>query len=70
MSNNRDVTYKGVSCFFTLEKTKKIRNWRQTSMSCSPLRGKSDLYISVTAKAKLIRDKTSFVEHWVKDLDT
>ena len=33
------------------------------------LEGKDDLFISVSGKAKLIRDKASFAEHWVKDLD-
>lgn len=31
--------------------------------------GKEDLYISVFGKAKLIRNKASFAEHWVDSLN-
>lgn len=69
MSNNRDVTYKGDSYFFSMKKTKKIKELEADPNVLLTLEGKDDLFISVSGKAKLIRDKASFAEHWVKDLD-
>ncbi len=31
--------------------------------------GKDELYISVSGKAKIIRNKTQFAEHWVDSLN-
>lgn len=69
MSNNRDVTYKGDSYFFTMEKTRKVKELEADPNVLLTLEGKADLFISLSGKAKLIRDKNAFEEHWVKDLD-
>lgn len=69
MSNNKDVTYKGDSFFFTYEKSGKIKEIEASNNVCLVFEGKSDLYISVTGKAKLIRNKEAFREHWVDSLN-
>ncbi len=69
MSNNRDVTWKGDSYFFTFEKSAKVKELEKNPAVILNFEGKNDLYLSVAGKAKLIRNKTAFAEHWVKDLD-
>jgi general stress protein 26 len=69
MSNNRDVTWKGDSYFFTFEKSKKIKELEANPNVILNFEGKSDLYMNVSGKAKLIRDKQAFADHWVPDLD-
>ncbi len=69
MSNNKDVTWKGDSYFFTMEKTKKIKEIESNPNVMLNFEGDKDLFITVSGKAKLIRDKQSFQEHWVPDLD-
>ena len=69
MSNNRDVNYKGDSYFFTYEKSGKIKELEANQNVSLIFEGKSDLYLSVTGKAKLIRDRESFMEHWVDSLN-
>ncbi len=69
MSNNRDVTYKGDSYFFTYEKTSKVRELEVNPAVCLNFEGKDDMYISVAGKAKLIRDKEMFQEHWQDSLN-
>jgi len=64
MSNNRDVTYKGDIYFFTYEKTQKIRDIVANPQVCLNFEGSKELYICITGNAKLIRNKTSFAEHW------
>ncbi|MEO7394273.1 MAG: pyridoxamine 5'-phosphate oxidase family protein [Chitinophagaceae bacterium] len=69
MSNNRDVTYKGDSYFFTYEKTGKIKELEANRSVCLNFEGKNDIYISVSGKAKLIRNKKMFKEHWQQSLN-
>lgn len=69
MSNNRDVTYKGDSYFFTYENTGKIKDLEANPNVCLNFEGKNWLYISVIGKAKLIKNKASFAEHWQKSLE-
>ncbi len=69
MSNNKDVTYKGDSYFFTYEKSAKIKELETNTNVSLIFEGKSDLYIGVTGKAKLIRNKETFKEHWVDSLN-
>jgi general stress protein 26 len=68
MSNNRDVKYNGDVYFFTYEKTQKVRDIGANPQVCLNFEGSKDLYISITGKAKLIRNKTSFAEHWNESL--
>ncbi len=69
MSNNKDVTWKGDSYFFTFEKSKKIKELEANPKVLLNFEGKSDLYMNVAGKATLIRNKQAFAEHWVPDLD-
>ncbi len=69
MSNNRDVTYKGDSYFFTYEKSQKIKELEANPQVCLNFEGSKDMYISISGKAKLIRNKKAFADHWVKSLD-
>ena len=68
MSNNGDVKYSGHSYFFTYEGSKKIKDIESNSKISLNFEGKDGLYISVSGKAKLIRNKAVFAEHWVDSL--
>ena len=68
MSNNGDVKYNGNSYFFTYEGSQKIKDLEANPQVSLNFEGKKDLYISVSGKAKLIRNKTSFQEHWIDSL--
>jgi len=75
MSNNRDVAYQGDSYFFSFEAARTIGDIEAdpqvglTFTGNKGLLGKPPIFISISGKAELIRDKASFAEHWVKDLD-
>ena len=69
MSNNGDVKYNGQSYFFTYEKSQKIRDLEANPEVSLNFEGKGDLYISVSGKEKLIRNKKAFEEHWVDSLN-
>ncbi len=68
MSNNGDVKYNGSSYFFTYEASKKIKDIEANPQANLNFEGKNDLYLSVSGKAKLIRNKALFAEHWVDSL--
>ena len=69
MSNNRDVTYKGDSYFFTYEKTGKIKDLETNPNVCLNYEGEKGLFISIMGKAKLVRRKAAFEEHWDDSLN-
>lgn len=75
MSNNGDVEYDGDSWFFSYEDARKISELGRDSavaltFTASPsLLGKPGIFIAVNGEASLVRDKTQFEAHWVKDLD-
>lgn len=69
MSNNRDVTYKGDSYFFTDGKTQKVKELEANPNTILNFEGEGGLFISVAGKAKLIRDRAIFEEHWQDELD-
>lgn len=74
MSNNRDVDYDGESYFFAhgdCSAAREIGTNPEVNLSYihkGGLLGK-DMYISVTGKAKIIRDRARMERHWVKDLE-
>lgn len=68
MSNNGDVKYNGQSYFFTYEGSQKIKDIEANPQVSLNFEGKKKLYISVSGKAKLIRNKELFAEHWVDSL--
>ena len=69
MSNNGDVKYNGNSYFFTYEGSQKIKDLEANPQVCLNFEGKKDLFIAVSGKAKLIRNRESFAEHWVDSLE-
>lgn len=69
MSNNKDVKYNGDSYFFTFEGSQKIKDIESNAQVNLNFEGKDMLYISIAGKAKLIRNKTAFEEHWVDGLE-
>ena len=75
MSNNGDVNYEGDSCFFSYEDTHTVDDIKRDpqvglSLQGKPhLLGKPPLFISIEAKAELIRDRASFQHHWKDELD-
>ena len=68
MSNNRDVTYKGDCYFFTYEKTQKVKDIETNASVVLNYEGSDGMYISVSGKAKLIRNKSSYAGHWDESL--
>ncbi len=73
MSNNRDVEYDGDSFFFTEETAElvadiQVRPEVNLAYTHIPVIGRS-LYISVSGKADVVRDRGEMAKHWVKDLD-
>ena len=70
MSNNGDVDYDGDSWFFTTEDTGMVTDIMGdpvvglTLTGDKGLLGKPGIFISVEARAELIRDKAQFEAHW------
>jgi general stress protein 26 len=69
MSNNRDVKYDGTSYFFSDGKTQKVKDLSKSSSVTLSFAGSKGIYIIVTGKGKVIKDKATMQEHWVDDLD-
>lgn len=75
MSNNGDVEYDGDSWFFTWEDSRMVDDIKRDPQIGLSLQGKSGLlgkppiFISIEAKAELIRDKAIFAQHWKSDLE-
>src|SRR6478672_7514833 len=68
MSNNGDVRYSGDSFFFTYEDTQKIRDIESSPQVCLNYEGESGLFISIRGRAKVIRRKSMFEQHWQEEL--
>ena len=75
MSNNRQVEYDGDSYFFTCDHHRSVAdiesdpNVGVSYQSKSGVLGMKPFFITIEARAELIRDKSAFAEHWTKDLD-
>jgi general stress protein 26 len=75
MSNNGDVEYDGDSWFFSYEATRKVseieRDRRVSLTFTAPpsILGKPGIFIAVDGESILIRDKSEFEKHWLKELD-
>ena len=74
MSNNREVEYKGDSYFFAYDHcsaAKEIMTDHTVNLAYinKPVVLGKDLYISVSGKAELIKDRAVMEKHWVKDLE-
>ncbi len=68
MSNNGDVTYDGVSYFFTYEGSQKVKEIDGHSQVLLTFEGPKDLLISVAGKATLIRTRSMMEPHWMESL--
>ncbi len=75
MSNNGDVEYDGDSWFFSYDGTRKIADIERdpgvTLAFTEPpsLLGKPGIFISIEGEASLVREKSEFERHWMKDLN-
>ncbi len=75
MSNNREVDYDGDSFFFTTDDTQMVADIERDAQVGLSLQGKAGLFgvrpffVAVEGRARLIRDKAQFEEHWTSDLD-
>lgn len=78
MSNNGDVEYDGDSWFFSYDSARTIRDIEtephvtmsvQGAPGLGGLVGKPPLFVSIQGRADLIRDKATFADHWVTDLE-
>ena len=69
MSNNSDVEYDGTSYFFTLEEERMVDDIAADPQVCLTFQGKDWLSLAVEGKAKIVRDRKAFEQHWVKDLE-
>jgi general stress protein 26 len=70
MSNNGEVEYDGDSWFFTWEQSTMVDDIKRepriglSMQGKSGLLGKPGIFISIEARAELVRDKAAFAEHW------
>ena len=69
MSNNRDVKYNGESFFFSYMDTRKVKDIQRSAAVSLSFTGSSGSYIIVNGKARLIKDKTTWEEHWDDSLN-
>ncbi|MEO5984458.1 MAG: pyridoxamine 5'-phosphate oxidase family protein [Ferruginibacter sp.] len=69
MSNNGDVTYEGLSHFFTYEGSQKVKDISVQPHVVLSFEGPEKLQLSVTGKATLIRSRSKMEPHWVKSLN-
>lgn len=68
MSNNGEVEYDGNSYFFTFEKSGIVKDIEENEQVNLGFSGKEGLYIALTGKAKLIRNKLKLQERWQDQL--
>ncbi len=68
MSNNGDVDFDGKSYYFSYEESDKVSQIMQNPQVQLAFEGDDDLYVAVTGKAEVIRDKAEFEKHWVDEL--
>jgi general stress protein 26 len=69
MSNNGDVEYDGNSWFFTFDKTRTVKDISENPQVNLGFNGPKDLFISLTGKAKLVKNKATMAEHWLDELN-
>ena len=69
MSNNRDVDFDGDTYFFTSAKMPVAAEIAANPQVGLAYQGHHHLFVSVSGKAELVRDKAAFEAHWTPDLD-
>lgn len=75
MSNSDDVEYDGDSYFLLFEESHSVEGTKRNaiaSLSCAGAKamlGKPPFFIAAEGQAELIRDKSTFAQHWKKSSD-
>ncbi|WP_375195692.1 pyridoxamine 5'-phosphate oxidase family protein [Sphingobium sp.] len=75
MSNNREVDYDGDAWFFADDTTLMVEDIEADARVNLSYQGKSGLlgmrpfFLAVEGRAVIIRDRTSFADHWTKGLE-
>jgi general stress protein 26 len=75
MSNNRDVEYDGDSYFFVFDESRTFADVSRepkvnlAMQGSKGLLGKPPIFLSIEGEAEIIRDKSTFEEHWTSDMD-
>ena len=69
MSNNGDVEYEGHSYFFSYENSSAVKDIEVNPQVSLGFEGPKRLYISVTGRAKIVRNRARMEEHWLKELE-
>ncbi|RPF72207.1 pyridoxamine 5'-phosphate oxidase family protein [Aurantiacibacter spongiae] len=78
MSNNQEVEYEGTSWFFTTDDAQMVNDIArdnsvgltyQGSAGLKGVAGAPGMFIHVEGECRIVRDKSAFREHWVKDLE-
>lgn len=75
MSNNREVDYDGDSYYFTYDDALMVSDIQADPKVGLSFQSKSGIlhlrpfFVAVEGRAKLLRDKERFREHWTKGLD-
>ncbi len=70
MSNNGDVEYDGNSFFFSYEDSNIVQELKENDDTNLSFQGKGKLYLSISGKSIIIKNKAKMKEHWVDSLDT
>lgn len=74
MSNNGDVAYDGTSYYFSYEQARAVSDIQRNPKVALGFSSEAGLfsegiYVAVEGSAELIRDKSTFRQHWTSDLD-
>jgi len=68
MSHDEDAEYDGNSYFFSLRDSHLVKDLKKNKHVNLVFNGRNKLLISVSGKAKLIKDRQLMKEHWAKNL--
>jgi general stress protein 26 len=69
MSNNGQVEYDGNSYFFTMKKSRTVKDLTKNKNVNLSFQGAKGLFLSVEGKGKIVKNQAAFEQHWTKDLD-
>ena len=69
LRHNDQAEFDGHSFYFTFGKSAVVRDIEANPKVNVAFMGEDDSCISVTGKAKVVRDKSAMLKYWSKDLD-
>ncbi len=69
MSNNRQIDYKGDSYFFADGSSHVVKELAVNPQLCLAYQGRKQLYISVSGRADLVRERAKMEKHWNPDIE-